>query len=377
MWSGGQTAPTQTTTGATQTTPAESGSLSEATIQNIVNPAVNAVKTIMEMDLTDAARRQKIRQAVNQYLDGVSNRQAVLSAIRSKLGGDALTVFNAAMSGGSRTGGGGGAGQAGGASNEEQLAEYKEEQHRSRMDSLEGKRDQYRDAADQLGDGIEDLEAKEVDLAANFETQNQQLDSEVAKIDASQDQLVYLQQKHQELMERAAHSDARLQQMRWQYAIALDKFVGLSKRDILEKVEAANEQSLYWFIRATNRMARAESGTGGEPITPSARTVDSMAPDEPNYFAMVKPHEDQLQGELSAIDESQINMNQQQDQINASYEQVARQREDLARQNANQEESLAEQIARSEERLDRINGHIDEVGDKIRESAAEYASSSS
>lgn len=393
MWSGGQTGPVQPAGG-----PGSGGS--GVDIDSVVNNTINKINQAFNNSSDNLEAMQKIDSILADALGNVPKNQqgTVFQRIRSGVSEGAKTIINDIQSasskqadtatgkkrgalGGGGGGGGGGAskagksGKAGQASNEEQIAEYKEEQHRGRMDSLQNKQDAYQDQVDQVVNNIEDLKAQLVDLSKKAEAEHGQLGSEVARLDSSWNQIGHLRQKHQLLTDKAMQTSARLHQAWDQYRIQLDQFIGLNKRDILEKVEATWEEVMFRMLNSFDSLAEAVTGVKDGSPAPSGRTARVFAPEaEPNYYTTVQPHIDQLNLDGQSIEDSSITIAKTEDEINSGYEQVARKREGIDRQTANREASLSDSISRTEERYADLMERIDKVGEKMEESAAEYAS---
>ncbi len=255
----------------------------------------------------------------------------------------------------------------------QQLAEYKQQQHDSEMDALQNKQGSYQDAADQTSDQIDNVQAGIVDNNNKFATDSQQLAAQGQQIANSREQLAYAQQKHQELVAKAMDSASNAQELRWRYAMDTAKWMFLSKRDILERVQSAWEDCCSRFIKSMNDMGRAISGNGGQSYAPSGRSVQPMAGEQPSD-ASARQYAMNANDMQHAVNESAINLNAQGEQIAGQQQQQASAAANLDRQHDNQDKSLHGQLARLEETLERYNEHVEETAAKIEESAAEFAS---
>lgn len=378
MWSSGQAGPAGSTPPAATTPPAPTPPAAPPTgATQQANAQQQAQQFIHDKvaQINSAANDDAIKSVITEVKSRVAADQfsAALRLIDGAIDRGKRAAFRrvAAADFGVHVGGGGprpgGAAGAQGANGQQQdpMAERsaadKEERTYSLNEQISGIQSQ-----------IQDLKGKLVEAEKNHEAQGPQLQAEREKIASQIQQLEYAREKLVDLQDRIAGKQSECNSLFARYAEDIANWTWLSKNDIVAEVQKAWDECVFAWIKAMNKMARAITGNGGEPIMPSAPSVRPFAP--------AQPLDTLLQQERAALNDLQGSEREQQTAINAQDAQDRAANEEVDRTEANQDlqyrnsrEELQEQARRSEERLAELQKKLADVGNNAANGAAAAA----
>jgi len=251
------------------------------------------------------------------------------------------------------------------AAQNKEVEDYKKDQKQNKIEGIRNSIREHEQA-------IQDLNAKLNDELPRSEgAQARQIDLKAEEIKSLADQTGYLQEKHNELLAKAASHESTAQQMRWRLFFDIQNWMWLSKRDILEKVQAAWEDACFSYMKCSNDMGRAIAGTGGQSRAQSGRTPRPYAGEKPSdyQFNMAEQTANETR---RLVPESETNLRAQHAKIADATKQIESERSKLRNNVGEEKKTTEEKIARYQTRLEEVKKRLIDAGGNMEQSAATF-----